>query len=63
MRHEGNREIEKKARISGPFATGRDGTAECLSIHEIGERWIRKFERSRLAALSDLKRALEQRED
>ncbi len=34
-----------------------------VPIHEIGERWIRKFERSRLEALSDLKRALEQRED
>jgi DNA-binding transcriptional ArsR family regulator len=30
-----------------------------VPIHEIGERWIGKFERSRLAALSDLKRALE----
>ncbi len=30
-----------------------------LPIHEIGERWIGKFERSRLAALSDMKRALE----
>jgi len=60
MRHEGNREIEKKARISGPFATGRDGTAECLSIHEIGERWIANFERGRLQALSDMKKALEE---
>ena len=34
-----------------------------VPIHEIGERWIRKFERPRLEALSDLKRALEQRED
>ena len=31
-----------------------------VPIHEIGERWIKKFERSRLDALSDLKRALEQ---
>ena len=30
-----------------------------VPIHEIGERWIRKFERDRLAALSDLKRQLE----
>ena len=34
-----------------------------VPIHEIGERWIRKFERPRLEALGDLKRALEQRED
>ncbi len=30
-----------------------------VPIHEIGERWIGKFERSRLQALSDLKKALE----
>ena len=30
-----------------------------VPINEIAERWIGKFERSRLAALSDLKRALE----
>src|ERR1700752_4870287 len=27
-----------------------------VPIHQIGERWIRKFERSKLAALSELKR-------
>ena len=32
-----------------------------VPIHEIGERWIGKFERSRLQALSDMKRALETR--
>ena len=31
-----------------------------LPIHEIGERWIGKFERGRLQALSDMKKALEQ---
>jgi DNA-binding transcriptional ArsR family regulator len=31
-----------------------------VPIHEIGERWIGKFERGRLQALSDMKRALEQ---
>lgn len=30
-----------------------------VPIHEIGERWIGKFERGRLAALGDLKKALE----
>jgi DNA-binding transcriptional ArsR family regulator len=30
-----------------------------VPIHEIGERWIGKFERSRLQALSDMKNALE----
>jgi DNA-binding transcriptional ArsR family regulator len=31
-----------------------------VPIHEIGERWIGKFERGRLQALSDLKKALEE---
>ena len=31
-----------------------------VPIHEIAERWIGKFERSRLQALSDMKRALEE---
>jgi DNA-binding transcriptional ArsR family regulator len=30
-----------------------------VPIHEIGERWISKYERGRLGALSDLKKALE----
>jgi len=34
-----------------------------VPIHEIGERWIGKFERSRLQALSDMKKALEKRDD
>jgi len=32
-----------------------------VPIHEIGKRWIGKFERSRLQALSDMKKALETR--
>jgi DNA-binding transcriptional ArsR family regulator len=34
-----------------------------VPIHEIGERWIRKFERGRLAALSALKKQLEARDE
>ena len=34
-----------------------------VPIHEIGERWIGKFERGRLQALSDIKRALEQSDE
>ncbi len=34
-----------------------------VPIHRIGERWIRKFERRRLDALSDLKRRLEGESD
>jgi DNA-binding transcriptional ArsR family regulator len=30
-----------------------------VPIHQIGERWIRKFERGKLTALSELKRKLE----
>ncbi|HEY6833004.1 MAG TPA: metalloregulator ArsR/SmtB family transcription factor [Pseudolabrys sp.] len=30
-----------------------------VPIHEIAERWLGKFERSRLQALSDMKKALE----
>jgi DNA-binding transcriptional ArsR family regulator len=33
-----------------------------VPIHQIGERWIKKFERGKLAALSELKRQLEQRD-
>jgi DNA-binding transcriptional ArsR family regulator len=34
-----------------------------VPIHEIAERWIGKFERGRLQALSDMKKALEQSDD
>jgi len=34
-----------------------------VPIHEIGERWIAKFERSRLTALSDMKKALEAKDE
>ena len=34
-----------------------------VPIHEIGERWISKYERRRLSALSDFKKALERKED
>jgi DNA-binding transcriptional ArsR family regulator len=34
-----------------------------VPIHEIGERWISKYERGRLSALSDLKKALESKDE
>jgi DNA-binding transcriptional ArsR family regulator len=34
-----------------------------VPIHQIGERWIKKFERGKLAALSELKRRLEKRDE
>jgi DNA-binding transcriptional ArsR family regulator len=33
-----------------------------VPIHQIGERWIKKFERAKLAALSELKKQLEKRD-
>ena len=33
-----------------------------VPIHQIGERWIRKFERAKLIALGELKKKLEQDE-
>ena len=34
-----------------------------VPIHEIGDRWIFKYDRARLIALSDLKKALENETD
>jgi DNA-binding transcriptional ArsR family regulator len=34
-----------------------------VPIHELAERWIGKFERSRLQALSEMKRAVEKRDE
>jgi DNA-binding transcriptional ArsR family regulator len=34
-----------------------------VPIHELGERWIEKFERHRMQALSDMKKALEASND
>ncbi len=34
-----------------------------VPIHEIAERWIGKYERTRLAALADLKKSLEEKND
>ncbi|MGJ5176568.1 ArsR/SmtB family transcription factor [Bradyrhizobium oligotrophicum] len=34
-----------------------------VPIHQIGERWIRKFERGKLTALGELKKRLEEGDD
>ena len=34
-----------------------------VPIHQIGERWIKKFERGKLNALNELKRQLEKRDE
>jgi DNA-binding transcriptional ArsR family regulator len=34
-----------------------------VPIHQIGERWIKKFERDKLVALNELRRQLEKRDE
>ena len=34
-----------------------------VPIHQIGERWVKKFERGKLTALAELKRQLEKRDE
>ena len=34
-----------------------------VPIHQIGDRWIQKFERAKLVALAELKRQLEKRDE
>jgi hypothetical protein len=42
-------------------ASGSLHLPQSRAIHEIAQRWIGKYERHRLQALSDLKKRLEQR--
>ncbi|RZS37166.1 ArsR family transcriptional regulator [Herbihabitans rhizosphaerae] len=53
---------------AGLVATRRSGREKLhylnpIPIHEIQERWISRYERGRLAALANLKNALEGRND
>jgi len=41
----------------------RSCTISSAAIHQVGERWIKKFERGQLVALSELKRQLEKRDE
>ena len=54
-------DILEAANLVGTTKHGREKLhyINPVPIHQIGERWIRKFERGRLAALSELKRQLE----
>src|SRR3954469_8545335 len=57
--------VLETANLVSTFRQGRE-KLHCLNpvpIHQIGERWIRKFERGKLAALTELKRQLEQRDE
>jgi DNA-binding transcriptional ArsR family regulator len=57
--------ILEQANLVATFRRGREKLhyLNPVPIHEIAERWIGKYERSRLRALSDLKRKLEARND
>lgn len=53
--------ILEEANLVAPLRQGREKLhfINPVPINEIAERWIGKFERPQLAALSDLKKALE----
>jgi DNA-binding transcriptional ArsR family regulator len=57
--------ILEKANLVATVRRGREKLhyLNPVPIHEIGERWLGKFERSRLQALSDMKQALETRDE
>ena len=57
--------ILKQANLVATVKRGREKLhyLNPVPIHEIGERWIGKFERSRLQALSDMKKALEAQDE
>ena len=56
--------ILEEANLVTTFRQGREKLhyLNPVPIHQIGERWIRKSERGKLAALSELKRRLESEE-
>ncbi len=53
------------ANLVAPVRRGREKLhyLNPVPIHEIAERWIGKYERSRLQALSDMKKALEAKDE
>ena len=57
--------ILEEANLVTTFRNGREKLhyLNPVPIHQIGERWIKKFERGKLAALSELKRQLEKRNE
>ncbi len=57
--------ILEKANLVAVVRRGREKLhyLNPVPIHDIADRWIEKFERSRLQALGDLKKALEARDD
>ena len=57
--------ILEEGNLVSPVKRGREKLhyLNPVPIHEIADRWIGKFERDRLRALSDLKRDLEGERD
>jgi DNA-binding transcriptional ArsR family regulator len=53
--------ILEQANLVATFKHGREKLhyLNPVPIHQIGERWIKKFERAKLVALTELKRQLE----
>ncbi|MET0183154.1 MAG: helix-turn-helix domain-containing protein [Caulobacterales bacterium] len=58
-------DILEAANLVATIKRGREKLhyLNAVPIHEIGERWISKYERKRLKALSELKKALESEND
>ena len=57
--------IQESANLVASVKRGREKLhyLNPAPIHEIGDRWISKYDRARLTALSDLKKALENETD
>ncbi len=57
--------VLERANLVASVRRGREKLhyLNAVPIHEIGDRWISKYERGRLEALSDLKKALEQNDE
>src|SRR6201998_914339 len=57
--------ILEEANLVTTYKHGREKLHHRTPVpsRQIGERWIRKFERGKLAALSELKRQLEKRDE
>jgi len=57
--------ILEEANLVTTFKQGREKLhyLNPVPIHQIGERWIKKFERGKLVALSELKTQLEKRDE
>jgi DNA-binding transcriptional ArsR family regulator len=57
--------ILEEANLVTTFKHGREKLhyLNPVPLHQIGERWIKKFERGKLTALSELKRQLEKHDE